>query len=928
MNSDCLETAGITFFSKDVSPEGTADKQKLGGKGASLVFMTKAGLPVPPGFILPTGICQSYFQQDRRWPDGLREQIRQAMARLELTTKRSLGQGQQPLLVSVRSGAAESMPGMMDTILNVGLNPSCLEAMGNRQSDWQNYLFLLMSYLTISTGCTQESVEKIVDDYCAEHELDSRTRLSVEQIRALTEYLTRHWLETTGSPWSDDPYESLFLAIETVFRSWENDRAVRYRQHHGLTHLAGTAITIQSMCPAEFSGVLFTAHPVNTEFPHMILEASKGFGEAVVRGTVTPERWVIHKHTGEILEHYFNGPIAGNSDQSLLTKLQIEELYHYGKGIEHIFGHPCDIEWSFSRDDGKLYLLQARQIKQTSSDETTDLETIREEEIQRVEELAAGKPTIWSQFNLSEILPEPTPMTWDIVRHFMSGKGGFGQMYRDLGFSPDPSLDEVGIYDLIAGRPYCNLNREPRMQSRYLPFEHPFELIKKNPNMALYPVAKLNPRKASWGFWMRLPVLFVQLLWSASKLKKMNRNFARRFREEIVPPFIAETQDALKIDMEKLDPASLLVQLDHWRKRTLFDFARDSLKPTALAANAMGQLERIITQVLHAKSSASDRPSPVPEANHFEEARRFIRELCMGITNDDGSDLAHAMQRLSAGDMTQEQFLLNFGHRGPNEMELSQPRWVEQPMRVTLEARQVSKQNGHKIDPKTLLSEWCMAQGLTSQQQQMLQVELNNLHTFVALRESAKHHFMRGYFLIRRYLLELDRRFQLKGGIFFLTTKELPELVKGKDFKEIIEQRKRERRLLLKLSMPQILFSDDLQAIGKETQHDIASSVVGIPLSAGIVEGTALVLDAIPEILPTEENYILVCPTTDPAWTPLFFQARGLIMETGGMLSHGAIVAREFGLPAIAGIPNVHKRLRTGQRVQMNGATGEVNIVA
>jgi pyruvate,water dikinase len=131
----------------------------------------------------------------------------------------------------------------------------------------------------------------------------------------------------------------------------------------------------------------------------------------------------------------------------------------------------------------------------------------------------------------------------------------------------------------------------------------------------------------------------------------------------------------------------------------------------------------------------------------------------------------------------------------------------------------------------------------------------------------------------------------------------------------------------LSLPAPSVIFSDDLDAIGREIAITGAGVLQGVPLSAGIVEATAWVLDDVAGAQMPHEPFILVCPSTDPAWVPLFVQARGLVMETGGMLSHGAIVAREFGLPAVAGIADVHRRIKTGQRLRIDGGTGMVQLL-
>src|SRR5438128_5293161 len=182
----------IYFFGDGHADGGDDVKHLVGGKGASLADMTKAGLNVPPGFTISAECCELYFQNGRQWPADLEEQVRTSLARLEAMAGRLFGRGDDPLLVAVRSGAAESMPGMMDTILNVG------------------------------------SWEQLVD------------------------------------------------AINAVFNSWNNDRAIAYRRHHHIEGLLGTAVTVQMMCPAEISGVMFTADPASLSGDKILIEAAFG----------------------------------------------------------------------------------------------------------------------------------------------------------------------------------------------------------------------------------------------------------------------------------------------------------------------------------------------------------------------------------------------------------------------------------------------------------------------------------------------------------------------------------------------------------------------------------------------------------------------------------------------------------------------------
>ncbi len=364
-----------------------------------------------------------------------------------------------------------------------------------------------------------------------------------------------------------------------------------------------------------------------------------------------------------------------------------------------------------------------------------------------------------------------------------------------------------------------------------------------------------------------------------------------------------------------------------------------------------------------------------------QQAKALIGELVMGIRPEPETDLPGAIGDLAAGRLDRQTFLRRFGQRGSQEMELAQPRWSEDPAAVDLllqETEQAQRREheteGHHQGPATPREartwEQVAAEAkLTPHLQTALAKELQTLRTYLGLRESAKHFLLQGYALVRRILVELDRRCGLGGDIFFLTPDELPRLLPIADcglpiadcqstktgnnpqsairnpqsasnpqsaipnpqseLSALIAQRQRRRRLALSLPVPQVLFSDDLEAIGRQVEAAQTTDVlVGTPLSAGVAEGPALVLEEPSVANVPAEPYILVCPTTDPAWVPLFVHARGLVMETGGVLSHGAIVAREFGLPAVAGLPDIQRRLRTGQRLRIDGGTGRVHVLA
>jgi phosphohistidine swiveling domain-containing protein len=716
-------------------------------------------------------------------------------------------------------------------------------------------------------------------------------------------------------------------AIAHCWASLDSTRARAYRQRQRLDDAnIAMGVVIQRLVPALVSGVLFTRDPHDPHGQRMLVEASWGLGESIVSGRVSPDRYLLDRGTAAVLERHIStkhtmttadGPTPVPLEKQALPCLddgQLEQLAVLGRQIEVLYGEARDVEWAWA--DGRFWVLQARPITAATAAER---EQVRREEIAALTERADPRGTVWSRYNLSEVLPAPTPMTWAIIRRLMSGRGGFGMMYRDLGCAPDPALDAEGVFDLVCGRPYCNLTREPQMQFCGLPLAHSFAALKSAPEKALYPTAGFNPAEVGPRFWLLLPLVLVKLFRFELRLKRLARTVAPQLRECIFLAFAADVEQEKARDLTHDLAPALIERLEFWTSRTLVDFARDSLKPTALAAVAMAKLQRELSRRL-----GPDR------------ARAAVNELAMGVQPDPQADLPTAVRQLASGQLDRATFLTRFGHRGSDEMELSQPRWIEDPTAldhlVTGGASRMDSpsslatRHSPLATPASAWDRICAEAKLSAAQRAALEPVLGDMQTYLSLRETAKHYLMKGYALIRQILLELDRRYELDGGIFYLTPEELPPLTTGRDFSDLIAQRRRRRTIALSIDVPPVIFSDDLEAIGRPVEVAGADTLQGVPLSAGVAEGTALVLEEPDPARVPPEPYILVCPSTDPAWVPLFMGARGLVMETGGILSHGAIVAREFGLPAVAGIPNAGRRIQTGQRLRVDGSTGKVVV--
>jgi pyruvate,water dikinase len=710
----------------------------------------------------------------------------------------------------------------------------------------------------------------------------------------------------------------LIAAVERCWRSLHSERAVAYRSRQGVDEAGlAMAVIVQRLVPAEAAGVLFTRDPLDPTGKRMLVEASWGLGEAVVSGRVTPDRFYLDRESGHVIDRQLGRKairITAAGEEHVSPELQqklclndmaLSELAELGRGVEAFCGDARDVEWAYA--DGTFWLLQARPITAASA---ADREQVRRSVIADLETKLDPAGTAWVRYNLSEVLPAPTPMTWAIVQRLLAADGGFGAMNRDLGASPDPALGSLSAFDLVAGRPMANLSRLPRMQFANPPFEYPFAEYRADPRKALDPKPIPAPlRGGTIRGLLRLPGMLWRLQRMMGRTFRLSLTFGDWFMNERVPPFASAAREALDREWSSMSNVNLEEEVREWTERTLVEFARDSLKPTVFAELCWSNLVSRLTAKLGE-----------------ERAKAAVAELSLGARPPADADLAGAIARLAEGSLDRAAFLEQFGHRGTNEMELAQPRWSEAPQELDRLIHNVKNRpsSAQETGWETIADEAKIHGPLRDNFRRWVE----RLRLYLGLREAAKHYLMLGYVVIRRALVELDRRFGLNGGIFFLTPADFPDLLAGKNLSPKIAAARKRRQTELSLEVPPVLFSDELDAIGRPLPEPPGSDRLrGIALSAGVAEGPALVLTEPASAPPGEGGYILVCPSTDPAWVPLFVQAKALVMETGGVLSHGAIVAREFGLPAVAGIPGATRRLKSGDRLRVDGGRGTVTVL-
>ena len=341
----------VYFFSKDFTEGNKEMKQLLGGKGANLAEMCSLGLPIPPGFTISTEVCDIFYKNNNTYPDQVKKDVGSQLDRLEKLIGKKLGDPDNPLLVSVRSGAAASMPGMMDTILNLGLNDRSVEGLArqtNPRSAFDSYRRFIQMFGDVVLGIDHSRFEQILRDQKKKKGVINDVDLTGDDLREVVARYKALVKEGTGQEFPQEPVAQLWKAIDAVFLSWNNDRAITYRKLNNIAGLLGTAVNVQAMVfgnlgESSGTGVAFTRNAATGEkifYGEYLMNAQ---GEDVVAGIRTPY------------------PLSDLEKQD--AKIY-EELVSYKNRLEKHYRDMQDME--FTIENGKLYILQTRVGKRTA----------------------------------------------------------------------------------------------------------------------------------------------------------------------------------------------------------------------------------------------------------------------------------------------------------------------------------------------------------------------------------------------------------------------------------------------------------------------------------------------------------------------------------------------------------------------------------
>ncbi|WP_198552555.1 pyruvate, phosphate dikinase [Psychromonas sp. MB-3u-54] len=352
----------VYLFTKGQADGDRSQRELLGGKGANLAEMAAIGMPVPSGFTLTTEVCKSFYQHDRHYPEGVESQVNGALKKLEQQMAKGFGDPVNPLLLSVRSGAPTSMPGMMDTVLNLGLNDQTVQGLINLSGDprfaYDSYRRFIQMYANVVKGVDGDVFEKLLEDKKRAKDIQNDNELSAEDLQQLIAAFKASYRQVLGLDFPTDPQQQLWEAISAVFGSWMNQRAVTYRRLNNIPSHWGTAVNVQAMVFGNMgndcaTGVAFTRDPSTGEnyfYGEFLVNAQ---GEDVVAGIRTPQP--INK------AKYKPGDLPALED---VLPACYAQLLDHRNTLEKHFRDMQDLE--FTIESGKLYMLQTRTGKRTA----------------------------------------------------------------------------------------------------------------------------------------------------------------------------------------------------------------------------------------------------------------------------------------------------------------------------------------------------------------------------------------------------------------------------------------------------------------------------------------------------------------------------------------------------------------------------------
>jgi len=780
------------------------------------------------------------------------------------------------------------------------------------------------------------------------------SRLDEKNAYAVRSSATAEDLPTASFAGQHDTYlniigkEAILKHISKCWASLFTERAVTYRLQNGFDHRkVHLSVVVQKMVFPQASGILFTADPVTSNRKVLTIDAGFGLGEAMVSGLVNADIYKVCN--GKIIDKKISTKklaiyalkdggtkeqetLPEQQNRQALTDEQILQLEHMGRKIEEHFGRPQDIEWCLADDACygnippqvvcplTIFIVQSRPITTLYPiPETTDQENHVYVSVAHQQMMTDPIKPLGLSFYL---LTTPAPMRKaggrlfvDITRHLVSPDGG-KMVIKTLGQS-DPLIKDA-LMTIVKRKDFIKSSPDgKKVQS----------LINSNKVM-------------SWDY-----------------LAQFENNPA------IVPDLIKSSQtliEELKQNIQMKSGADLFdFILEDITRLKKFLFNSQSLEVIMVAMDASSWINEKMNEWLGEKNAADTLSQSVPynitsemglELLDVADVMRPYPEVIDYLQHVKDDKFLDELVKFDGGRETQDAiyaYLNKYGMRCAGEIDITKTRWSEKP--TTLVPIILSNIKNFEPNASNRKFEQGRQEALKKEQELLERLKqlpdgeqkaqetkrmIDLIRNFIGYREYPKYGMVNRYFVYKQALLKEAEQLEQEGvihekeDIYYLAFEELREVVRTNKLDyQIISKRKDEYKLYEKLTPPRVITSDGEIIAGEYKRENLpAEVIVGLPVSTGVIEGRARVILNM-EDADLEDGDILVTSFTDPSWTPLFVSIKGLVTEVGGLMTHGAVIAREYGLPAVVGVENATKLIKDGQRIRVNGTEGYVVIL-
>ncbi|PFF11564.1 phosphoenolpyruvate synthase [Bacillus cereus] len=726
--------------------------------------------------------------------------------------------------------------------------------------------------------------------------------------------------------------EAILQHVRKCWASLFTERAVMYRMQNGFEHnQVSICVVVQKMVFPEASGILFTADPITSSRKVLSIDASFGLGEALVSGLVSADNYKVKE--GEIVDKLISTKKVAiyalkeggtetkqiNSAQQkiqTLSEQQILQLAQIGRQIEAYFGCPQDIEWCLV--DNTFYIVQSRPI--------TTLYPIPEEN--------DGENHVYISVGHQQMMTDamkPLGLSFFLLTTSAPMRKAGGRLFVDATqrlaspASRDYLINTLGKSDPLIRDALTTVVERDNFITLLPDEETEKSASKSKPPVSLQPEIENDP------------AIVTELIKnSEASLEELKENMQLKSGVDVLDFILEDIQQLKKV---LFNPQSIAVIMAGMNASTWINEKMEQWLGEKNAADTLSQSvqNNITSEMGLALMEVADVIRP------YEEVIAYLQH----VENDSFLD---EFVQFKGGEKVREAidaFLNKYGMRCSGEIDITKTRWSEKPTTIIPMILNnirdfeygASKRKFEEGLQEALKKEEELVDRLQQLPDGKQKVEetkrmIRNIRNFIGYREYPKYGMINRYFIYKQALLKEAEQLVQSGvihevdDIYYLTFEELHEVVRTKKLNyELIHKQKNDYKLYEKLTPPRIMTSDGEIITGKYKRENLpVDAIAGLPVSSGLVEGRARVILNM-EDANLEEGDILVTAFTDPGWTPLFVSIKGLVTEVGGLMTHGAVIAREYGLPAVVGVENATKLIKDGQRIRVHGTEGYIEML-